>query len=71
VLVDRKLNVSWKCVLATQKANSIVGCIKRSMANRVREVILPLCSSLLRPHLVSAVSFGLCIQHKNDMDLLE
>jgi len=42
VLVDNKLNMSWKSALATQKANSILGCIKRSVASRAREVILPL-----------------------------
>ncbi|PKU42677.1 rna-directed dna polymerase from mobile element jockey-like [Limosa lapponica baueri] len=58
VLVDEKLNVSWQHMLAAQKANCILGHIKRSIARRLREVILPLSSTLMRPHLEYCVQLG-------------
>ncbi|PKU47403.1 hypothetical protein llap_2305 [Limosa lapponica baueri] len=55
VLVDEKLNMTWQCALAAQPANCILRCIKRSAASRTRGVILPLYSTLVRPHLESCV----------------
>ncbi|KAK4816415.1 hypothetical protein QYF61_016851 [Mycteria americana] len=70
VLMDEKLDMSQQCVLTAQRANHILGCIKRSVASRSREVILPLCCALLRPHLESCVQ-PWSPQHRKDMDLLE
>ena len=70
LLVNEKLNMSQQCVLKAQKANHVLGCIKRSVASRSKEVILPLYSTLVTPHMQYCVQrWG--PQHKKDMDLLE
>jgi len=38
------------CFVA-RKANSLLGCIRKSFVNKSREVILPLYSALVRPQL--------------------
>jgi len=70
VLVDEKLNMTRQCALTAQKANRILGCIKSSVGSRSKEVTLPLCSALVRPHLESCVQVW-SPQHKKVMDLLE
>jgi len=70
VVFDERLNMTWQCAIAVQKANRILGSIKSSVASRAREVILPLYSALVRPHLESCVQLW-SPQHRKDMDLLE
>ena len=69
VLVDSRPNRSPQCALAAKRANPILGGIKHRITSQSKEVIIPLCSALVRPHFEYCVQFW-TPQFKKDVKVL-
>lgn len=70
VTISSNLKFSQQCNESVNKANRMIGLIKRNFAFKSKEIVLPLYNSFVRPHLEYAVQFW-SPHHAKDIAKLE
>ncbi|CAM5149037.1 unnamed protein product [Natator depressus] len=69
VLVDHRMTMSHQCDMAVKKANAVLGCIRRGISSRDKEVLVPLYKVLVRPHLEYCAQFWSPMFKKDEFKL--
>ena len=70
VIIDSSGKVSEQCIIATKKANAVLGMIKRNINCRSKDVITRLYKALVRPRLEFCVQ-AWCPYLRKDIDMIE
>ncbi|CAM4653297.1 unnamed protein product [Lepidochelys kempii] len=69
VLVDHRMTLSHQYDMAVKKANAVLGCIRRGISSRDKEVLVLLYKALVRPHLENCVQFWSPMFRENEFKL--
>lgn len=60
--MDSRLAISLQCALVTEKFSGSLGCIKKNIASKSREVLLLHYSALLKTYRIIASHLEYCFQ---------
>ncbi|CAM4690211.1 unnamed protein product [Lepidochelys kempii] len=69
VLFDHRITMSCQCDVAMKKAIVVLGCIRRGISSRDKEVVVLLHKALVRPHLEYCVQFWSPMFKKDEFKL--